>query len=56
MPKKDVFENVYFPPIIDKEEIEAVEDVLKFKRLSLLSDKRVKKFEKEFINLILYLI
>lgn len=52
MPKKDAFEGVHFPPIIEEEEIEAVVEVLKSKRLSLLSGKRVKKFEKEFASYI----
>ncbi len=48
MAKKDAFESVHFPPMMDKEEIEAVMRVLKSKRLTLLSGKRIKKFEKEF--------
>jgi perosamine synthetase len=48
MPKKDPFESVHFPPVMGEEEIEAVVEVLKSKRLSLLSGKKVKKFEREF--------
>ncbi|NVM52212.1 MAG: DegT/DnrJ/EryC1/StrS family aminotransferase [Candidatus Helarchaeota archaeon] len=52
MPKKDPIESIHFPPMIDEEEIEAVVRVLKSKRLTLLSGKRIKKFEKEFANYI----
>jgi len=52
MPKKENFEDVHFPPIIEQEEIDAVTTVLKSKRLSLLSGKYVKKFEKEFAKYI----
>ena len=48
MPKKDAFESVHFPPMMDEEEIEAVIRVLKSKKLTLLSGKRIKKFEKEY--------
>ncbi|HUX98107.1 MAG TPA: DegT/DnrJ/EryC1/StrS family aminotransferase, partial [Candidatus Deferrimicrobium sp.] len=52
MTKKDPFESVHFPPVMGEEEIDAVVDVLKSKRLSLLSGKKVKKFEKEFAKYI----
>ncbi len=52
MPKEDPFASVHFPPMIDEEEIEAVVRVLRSKRLTLLSGKRIKKFEKEFAKYI----
>ncbi|MFX1297881.1 MAG: DegT/DnrJ/EryC1/StrS family aminotransferase [Promethearchaeota archaeon] len=48
MPKKDTFDDVHFPPVMDEEEIESVLQVLKSKRLTLLSGKRIKRFEKAF--------
>ncbi|NVM28772.1 MAG: DegT/DnrJ/EryC1/StrS family aminotransferase [Candidatus Helarchaeota archaeon] len=48
MPQKDPFAGVHIPPMMDEEEIEAVVKVLRSKRLTLLSGKRVKKFEKVF--------
>lgn len=52
MPKKDPFESIHIPPIMDEAEIEAVVRVLKSKKLTLLSGKRIKKFEQEFAKYI----
>ncbi len=53
MPKKrDPFESVHFPAIMDEQEIEAVMKVLKSKRLTFLSGKWIKKFEKAFAEYI----
>ncbi len=48
MPKKDPFESIHIPPMMGEAEIDAVVRVLKSKRLTLLSGKRIKKFEERF--------
>jgi perosamine synthetase len=52
MSKEDKFESVHFHPMMDEEEIEAVVEVLRSKRLTLLSGEKVKQFEREFAKYI----
>jgi dTDP-4-amino-4,6-dideoxygalactose transaminase len=53
MIKKDEFStHVHFPPFIDEKETDEVLDVLKSKRLTLISGDRVREFEKKFADYI----
>lgn len=53
MVNKDEFSaHVHFPPFIDEKETEEVLDVLKRKRLTLISGDRVRVFEKKFADYI----
>ena len=53
MTKKDKFtDHVHFPPLIDEKEYNAVLQVLKKKRLTLISGDIIKEFEKKFAEYI----